>query len=270
MSPGSRTADSRLGALTVRPTIRRTSSSMFVSDGFSEATVAPVPEYGDLVSDGKHFTQTVRDVDDGDPLVLEFPNVIEQPFDLEIRNRSGGFVHHEDACVLGQRLGDLDHLPLCDTELPGLRPRIERHTQRIQQNPSPGMHPPMIQHSRPPTSELPAQKDVLSYVEVGNEEKFLEDNGNAQPACIRRRMDQDRHIIDEKLAAIGTMCPTQNLDQRRLAGAVGPEQHVHFAGMDGKGNIVEGPDTGETISRSPRIWTTGTPGRFRRPRVDPP
>ena len=56
--------------------------------------------------------QAVRDVDDELAVGGELAGEAEQPLGLARRQRRGRLVEDEDFGIAGERLGDLDHLPL--------------------------------------------------------------------------------------------------------------------------------------------------------------
>ena len=109
------------------------------------------------------------------------------------------------------------------------------------------MRPGAIDRARDPARKLAAEEDVLGDVQVGNERELLEDDGNAEPAGIGGRRDAHRLSFEQELAAVGMVGAVQRLDQRRLAGAVLAEQHVHFAGVDRQRHVVQRADAGERL-----------------------
>ena len=84
-----------------------------------------------------------------------------------------------------------------------------------------------------------ADEDVLGDVEVGKQQRLLIDRGDAQSLRLRGASDRDRLAVEQDLAAIGLMHAGDDLDERRLAGAVLAEQRVNFAGMKGERDILE-------------------------------
>jgi hypothetical protein len=66
------------------------------SAGSTVATVVPADD-GDVVADGEHLVELVRDEDDGDALVDQLAQVGEQLVDLLRHQHGGGLVEDEDA-----------------------------------------------------------------------------------------------------------------------------------------------------------------------------
>ena len=81
------------------------------------------------IRDSKDLIQSMADVDPPDVLRLEFPNNRKQVIHFLQGQRRAGFVHHNDPCVEGQCLGDLDDLLLRHGQVPTERGRIDRHLQ---------------------------------------------------------------------------------------------------------------------------------------------
>ena len=114
------------------------------------------------------------------PLRLQRSDALEQPLDLAIGQRRRRLVHDEDARVLRQRLGNLDHLLLRDAELVHERAGIEVEAERVEQPPRVGVHAPMIDGAGKAATRLAAEEDVLRDVEVRDERELLEDDRDAR------------------------------------------------------------------------------------------
>jgi hypothetical protein len=74
-----------------------------------------------------------------------------------------------------------------------------------------------------------AHHDVLGDAQVREERGLLVDDGDAGVARVVRRAEGGRRAVDEQLAVVGPHDAAQELDQRRLAGAVLPQQRPHLA-----------------------------------------
>ncbi|MNX82053.1 hypothetical protein D3C86_1137640 [compost metagenome] len=86
-----------------------------------------ITDHSNLVCHPPNLIELVRDDDRGDATPFELEHQLEQGvavFFIKARSR---LVKNQQAYVLGQRLGDLHHLLLADTEVAhqGLRPGIE-------------------------------------------------------------------------------------------------------------------------------------------------
>ena len=164
---------------TSRPTISRTSSSSVVA-GRTVADAPAVAQHRHAVAEREHFGHAMRDVDDRHAVGLS-AIMREQPLDLGLGERRGRLVHHQDARVLRQRLGDFDHLLLRDAERVHERVSISTpsiSSRRALRGASGGDR---WYRERP---RLAAEKDVLREAEVGNEREFLEDDRDAEPPRV--------------------------------------------------------------------------------------
>ena len=72
------------------------------------------------------------------------------------------------------------------------------------------------------------------------------DEGDRQ--LVRRRVDDAAAQAD--LAGVGAMDAGEDLDQRRLAGAVLAEQRMHLAGADVEVDSVERQRAGEALGQA--------------------
>ena len=84
-----------------------------------------------------------------------------------------------------------------------------------------------------------AEHDVLQDGHARHEGQLLVDEAHAEFVGAMRRADRRSAAVDEDLAAVGLGQAGQDLDQRRLAGAVGADQAVHLAGHDRQRNAAQ-------------------------------
>ena len=76
------------------------------------------------------------------------------------------------------------------------------------------------------------EAQVLGHGEVGHEGRVLEDRRQPEAMGVGRPAQIDRSAGDRHRAGVGAQHAGEDLDERRLAGAVGAEQGVHLAGGD--------------------------------------
>ena len=93
-----------------------------------------VAQHGDGLADPVDLVEPVRDVDDGDAARVEALDEREQLIDLARRQRRRRLVHHQHRRRLTrsrgrERLGDLHHLPLGETQAIERRGRLDRHAE---------------------------------------------------------------------------------------------------------------------------------------------
>ena len=87
--------------------------------------VLAVPQEGDAVGDLKNLIEPVADINDPDTLRFQFVDHPEQSLGFAGGEGGAGFIHHDDACILRECLGDLDDLLLGDGEAVALG--VDRH-----------------------------------------------------------------------------------------------------------------------------------------------
>ena len=75
-----------------------------------------------------------------------------------------------------------------------------------------------------------AEEDVLGDGQLGEEQQLLVDRGDAAVARLARGDRLELGVADADRAAVGRVDAGDDLDQRRLAGAVLAEQRMHLAG----------------------------------------
>src|ERR1700727_996037 len=86
---------------------------------------------------------------------------------------------------------------------------------------------PPVEHAR--ARELPPEEQVGGDVEARHEVELLEDGGDARRLRRARIGEAHGHAVDSHLAGVGFYDPGENVHQRRLAGAVLPEQRMNFS-----------------------------------------
>ena len=91
--------------------------------------IAAITEGRDAVGDAQDLLDAMRDINDGNPLLLETSNQVKKPLSLAIGQRGIGLVHDDQPRVGRQRLGDLHQLPLGNGEVAdgGARGDIQPH-----------------------------------------------------------------------------------------------------------------------------------------------
>ena len=91
----------------------------------------------------------------------------------------------------------------------------------------------------PEAARLAADVDVLGDREVRAEVHFLVDGADAPALRLVRAREEHAPPVELDRAAVDLVRPGQHLEQGRLAGAVLPEQRVHFAGEEAEVDTVE-------------------------------
>jgi len=92
-----------------------------------------------------------------------------------------------------------------------------------------------------------AEEDVLGHGELGEEQQLLIDGRDAAFGRLARGDGLQLGVADADRAAVGRVDAGDDLDQRRLAGAVLAEQRMHLAGVHVEVDVAQHPDAGEGL-----------------------
>ncbi len=85
---------------------------------------------------------------------------------------------------------------------------------------------------------LEAEHDVFGHGEDGHQHEVLVDHADAPPDGVTGIGEMDRVAVDADLARIGVHQAEQDVHQRRLAGAVLPQQAVDLARLESEVDAV--------------------------------
>ena len=72
---------------------------------------------GDVIGDAQNLVHLVGDVDDAHAPGRQLFNDLKEVLDLVFCQRGSRLIEHDDLGIVGNRLGDLDHLPLRNGEV---------------------------------------------------------------------------------------------------------------------------------------------------------
>ena len=130
--------------------------------------------------------------------------------------------------LLLQRARDLDELLLRDGETTDLGVRIEIDAHLGQDAPRRRHHLALVEQSRS-AGRFPVGEDVASHRQVGKEIQLLEDDADAELPGLQGIADDHRFAAQDERAAVRLIDAGQHLHDRRLAGAVLPDDRVDLA-----------------------------------------
>ena len=91
------------------------------------------------------------------------------------------------------------------------------------------------------------EAEVLGDGEIGGHRRVLEHRGETAAASIAGAAQGGRLAVDADRSGVGAQHAGEDLDERRLAGAVGAEQGVDLAGGDGQVDGAQGDDRAERL-----------------------
>ena len=117
--------------------------------------------------------------------------------------------------------------------------RIEGHAELVEGGLRPRVNLLAVERAEAADRRI-AHGDVLGDVEMREELRVLVDGGEPGPARLDRRMKAHLLAAEEDLAPVGADDPGDDLDQRRLAGAVLADQRMDPAPGDLERHIGQG------------------------------
>jgi len=115
-----------------------------------------------------------------------------------------------------------------------------------------GFDRPSADKARHCSPRLASEQDVLRDREFRQQAQLLVYERDAAPARLSRGRQADRLPLDRDLAAVVRKKSGEDAHQRRLAGAVLPDQAVRFAGDEIEVDAVDSARGAETLCDSPQ------------------
>ena len=167
-----------------------------------------------------------------------------------VGQRCGRLVHGDDPRVEADRLGDLDDLLLGDGEAAHPLLRAEAgHAELVEERLGVALHPADVDESASP--RLATQPDVLGDGALREQVELLEHRGDAGSLRLERMVEAHRAAVELDGAAVGSVHAGEDLHQRRLAGAVLPDQAVHLTRAQVEVDIGEHRVADEALREAP-------------------
>ena len=205
--------------------------------------VFTVTHYRGAVADRENLIKPVAHVDDSKPLAAQVANDGEQLLHLAAAQRSGRFVHDEDAGVLRERLGDFNELLLRNGERTTGRFRIDVRVESAEKSSRRIVFVTLRDEAG--ACRFAAQENVLARTERWDKIELLVNDGDARARRIVRRRHAELCPIDTNPSGIRAMRAGEHLDERAFARAVFAEQRVHFAAAQVELAAGDGPHAGK-------------------------
>jgi hypothetical protein len=201
----------------------------------------------DLVGDLDHLVELVGDEDDRRPGRRERADDAEQLLGLVRRQDGARLVEDEDVALAVQGLEDLHALPHADGETLDLRVRVDLELVLLRQLHDALARRGPIERSQGPAHRLRAERDRLDHVEDRDEHEVLVDHADTGSDRRGRVPERMGLAVDEDLAGVRLVQAGQDVHERRLAGAVLPEEAEHLALVHRDGDLVVGEDAREPL-----------------------
>src|SRR6185503_5614979 len=94
---------------------------------------------------------------------------------------------------------------------------------------------------------MPAEKNVLSDTQLGNQHEFLMNDINAEIVSLVRSFDLDRLALPKYFSRVSLISAADDLHESGLASAVLTNQCVHFTTTHVKGDVIEYDNAAERL-----------------------
>ena len=174
----------------------------------------------------------MRDEEQGAALVAQAAGDGEQAVDLDAAQGGGRLVHDEHPGVERDGLRDLDDLLVGDREAERRAVGVDPHAEPREE--AERLAPASRLRSMRPSERgrLAAHEDVLGDRQVGEERRLLVDDGDAGGLRLGGRGEVDGLAVEQELAGVALVEARDDLDERRLAGAVLADEGVDRAALE--------------------------------------
>ena len=189
------------------------------------------------VGEPRHLAHAVGDVDDRRAAGLDPVDGAEQELAFLLVERRGRLVHHHHLGVERDRLGDLDHLLAGDVEVRHQRVGVDADVEEVEHAARLGAHSGGVDDAA--ARRLAAEEDVLRHRSLGQQRELLVDHRDADPERLHRVGEGPRLAAEAHLAGVGPKDPGEDLDQRRLAGAVLADERMRLAGAAIEADVAQ-------------------------------
>ena len=186
----------------------------------------------------------MADVDDTHAPVPQHVDDAEQVFHLLLGQGGSGLVKDDDLGIVGNRLGDLHHLPLGNRQ--GAHDAVGVHVdlQFLEDPHGLLIHLALVHHDAA-HQRVAAQPQVIHNAALERLVQFLVHHGHTVFQRFFTGLEVDLAALQLDGAAVFGIDAEQAFHQRGFARAVLPHQGMDGALADGKGNVVQGLDAGE-------------------------
>ncbi len=193
-----------------------------------------------MVGDPHHEVHVVLDEQNRQvALVAEAQHEVAELLDLLVVEPAGGLVEEQQGRLGDQRAGDLDTLLRAVRQGRGGEPRAIGEADDVER-----FEGLLLPH--PAAAGVPADEDVLEHGHRAEEVDVLE--GARDPAAhdsVGRRLEQ-RRPVELHLSLVRRVEPRDDVERRRLAGAVRADQPGHDPLGDLERDAVEGDNAAES------------------------
>ena len=211
------------------------------------ADKAAVAQHGDAVGQSEYLGHAMANIDDADAAPAQLAHHRHEALHIRIHQRSGRLVHDQHVGFVGNRLGDLDHLPVGDAERADPDVRADVDVEPPEQFHRLAAHLAMVDEAET-VGRFAADPDVFGHRHRRHQVQFPMDHGDAVLQRVQRAFQPDVAAVEFEGAGIGRVDAGDDLHQRRLSGAVLAHQGVDAARAQAELYIVECQHAGEFLA----------------------
>ena len=208
--------------------------------------VMAVAQHGVAIAEAKNLVEPMRDKDDRQSLGLQRPHDADEIGDLGFAEGRRWFVHDDEAGLHRQRAGDLDKLLLSDRKIAHLCHWIALEPDAL----GDGLR--LLRHAPPADEQLrtgfAANEHVLGDRHVRSEGELLVDRDDAGALGVVGRRKSDRLAEQLDFARIGALRAGENLEQRRLAGAVLAQERMDLRRSHFEMDVLKRKHAGKALA----------------------
>ena len=181
------------------------------------------------------------------PCARRVADNLEQMLHFALGQSRSRLIHDQHIGFVGNRLGDLYHLPVGDTEVPNLAFRIERDVQPLEKLCGHVVHLAVVDEAEA-VLRLAPDPDIFRHRHEWHQVELLMDHGDAILQRIERRFQADRQALQINLALIWNIYSSKDLHQRGFTGAVLAHQRMHRAALQPELHIVQRQHAGKFLA----------------------
>ena len=210
----------------------------------------PVAEHEDAVAMRERLLEAVGDEDEADALGCQLVRQREEPLAFAGGERGGGFVEDEEARLLGDRLGELDELLLAAPEAAERGARVDVAEADPGEHATGGHVQATEADEAAAVGPVAAEEDVLGDAERAGGGELLVDEADADVLAFAHRGERGGAAVEGDLAGRGREGAGDDVDQRRLAGAVLADEADDLARRDAEVDAMQHGHVAEALRDS--------------------
>ena len=145
----------------------------------------PVTDDGHAIGDHLEFIHPVRDIDDAGIGLNETSDEVLQSGHLSVVQGRGRLIHDKYLGLVGERLGNFDHLLVGDGQTANILRGLKRKVQSVDQLLSFGVEGALAEKELR-DSRFATYEDILGHRQIGHQVELLMDNADAELLSVFR------------------------------------------------------------------------------------